>query len=122
MIKLLSRRRLRLLLALVLPALAMHLFLPPGYMPGEYAGVGIALKFCGAAIPNAVDPVHGNKGHASQPCSFALGASSAPIPAALQLPLPFPCQVLMTQVESYRDSSAPACPRSQSPRGPPALA
>jgi len=119
--KFFTRRRRQFLIALILPVLVMRAFMPAGYMPGEHAGFGIALQFCGSPIPAAGGDPGTAGSHAAQQCAFALGAVAGPLPAVAQLGSLVLVSEPAVPPASLRCAAVSSCLRTQSPRGPPAL-
>lgn len=122
-------RKTRLLVGLLLvPALALRVLVPQGFMPGTGAGNAPTMQMCHGAgplptathpVPGSDDPAPGQGRHHEAPCVFAAAGSSAPPPA--------PALV----VETPRvDAIAPSTPdfvfvqkalhRAQAARAPPA--
>jgi hypothetical protein len=133
-----SRRR---LLALLLPALVLRALIPFGFMP-VVAGGGMTIGFCpGEVQPPGIAAAHqisahqdlhaghhlghggdpGSSGAHHAPCLFAASASPAFSPAVLALApsdahRAQPVEALAARV------FLPTILRTQSPRGPPAIA
>lgn len=77
-----SRRRLHLVIALLLPLLALRALLPAGYMPSADAG-GVRMVLCSAglaALSTPDDGSHPARSHAGDDCLFAHAALNAPPP------------------------------------------
>lgn len=119
--KFFTRQRRRLLIALILPVLVMRAFVPAGYMPGEHAGFGIALQFCGSPVPVAGGDPGTADSHAAQQCAFALGAVTGPLPAVAQLGSLVLFSATPVSSAALQCAADSVCPRSQSQRGPSAL-
>lgn len=114
------RSRLHLVIALLLPLLALKALLPPGYMPS--AGDGeLRIVMCSAGLaalnegnPDAPDSPPAE--HAA--CAFAMAGVAAPPPALAIALLPIRHFVAAVAARSF-----PAVPgalrRAQSPRAPP---
>jgi hypothetical protein len=118
-----SRSRRHLVVALLLPLLALKALLPPGYMPA--AGEGrLRIVMCSAGLAALAGEQHDGTG--SQPaehatCAFAMAGAAAPPPSQVISWLPL------------REAGLPLAPiaavavagtglrRFQSPRGPPAI-
>ncbi len=92
-------RKTRLLVGLLLvPALALRVLVPQGFMPGTGAGDAPTMQMCHGAgplpaatqpVPGGDDPAPGQGQHHEAPCVFAAAGSAAPPPvAALALPAP----------------------------------
>ena len=80
----LRRRNLRQLVWLLLvPALALRLLVPPGFMPGTDAGHGLTMQMCHGTgplpTPMGHDPGQPQPRH-DNPCVFAAAATVAPPP------------------------------------------
>jgi len=95
----LQNRKTRLLVGLLLvPALALRVLVPPGFMPGTGAGDAPTMQMCHGAgplpastqpVPGGDDPAPGQGQHHESPCVFAAAGSAAPPPvAALALDAP----------------------------------
>jgi hypothetical protein len=82
----------RLLVALLLlPALALRVLVPPGFMPGTGAGDAPTMQMCHGAGPlpapthptrDGDDPAPEKGQHHESPCVFAAAGSAAPPPVA----------------------------------------
>lgn len=80
----LRRRHLRQLVWLLLvPALALRLLVPPGFMPGTEPGHGLTMQMCHGAgpmpTPKGHDPGQPQPRH-DNPCVFAAAGTVAPPP------------------------------------------
>ena len=88
----LRRRKTCLLVGLLLlPALAVRMLVPPGFMPGTGADGAPSIQMCHGAgpLPNAAQPANSHDGQAPSdrapheaPCVFAAAGSAAPPPVA----------------------------------------
>jgi hypothetical protein len=86
----LRNRKTRLLVGLLLvPALALRVLVPQGFMPGTGAGDAPTMQMCHGAgpLPAATQPVPGGDDrapgqdqHHESPCVFAAAGSAAPPP------------------------------------------
>lgn len=124
----LQSRRTRLLVGLLLlPALAVRVLVPPGFMPGSSASDAPTMQMCHGAgpLPTPTHPGPTGDGqapdprqHHEPPCVFAAAGSSAPPPitpivlGALQTPDIEPAAPEHVVVQR-------AVHRAQSPRAPP---
>ena len=92
-------RKTRLLVGLLLvPALALRVLVPQGFMPGTGAGDAPTMQMCHGAgplpastqpLPDGSDPSPSQGQHHESPCVFAAAGSAAPPPAvALALDAP----------------------------------
>lgn len=92
-------RSTRLLVGLLLvPALALRMLVPPGFMPGTSAHDAPTMQMCHGAgpvpaatqpVPGEVPPAQGKGQHHESPCVFAAAGFAAPPPiAALTLHAP----------------------------------
>jgi hypothetical protein len=92
-------RKTRLLVGLLLvPALALRVLVPQGFMPGTGAGDAPTMQMCHGAgplpastqpLPDGSDPSPSQGQHHESPCVFAAAGSAAPPPVvalALQAP------------------------------------
>lgn len=116
-----SRSRLHLVIALLLPLLALKALLPPGYMPS--AGDGqLRIVMCSAGLAAFTD--HGDPDAppaAQDSCAFAMAGVAAPPPSIAIYWLPSSAPRLPAADGVAIAVPATALLRSQSPRGPPAL-
>jgi hypothetical protein len=98
-IRCIQNRSTRLLVGLLLvPALALRVLVPPGFMPGTGAGDAPTMQMCHGAgplpastqpVPGGDDPAPGQGQHHEAPCVFAAAGSAAPPPdVALALDAP----------------------------------
>lgn len=89
-------RKIRLLVGLLLvPALALRVLVPQGFMPGTGAGDAPTMQMCHGSgplpastqpVPGGDDPAPGPGQHHEAPCVFAAaGAAAPPPPAAIAL-------------------------------------
>lgn len=88
----LRTERTRLIVALLLlPALALRVLVPPGFMPGTGADDAPTMQMCHGAgplpapaspLPAGQDPAPEQGRHHESPCVFAAAGSTAPPPAA----------------------------------------
>jgi hypothetical protein len=88
----LRNERTRLIVGLLLvPALALRVLVPPGFMPGMGADDAPTMQMCHGAgplpapaspLPAGQDPAPDQGKHHESPCAFAAAGSSAPPPAA----------------------------------------
>ena len=86
----LHRRKTRLLTGLLLlPALAVRLMVPQGFMPGTGAGDAPTMQMCHGAgpmpaathpVPSRDSPSPGQGEHHQAPCVFAAAGTTAPPP------------------------------------------
>ena len=77
--------RTRLIVGLLLvPALALRVLVPPGFMPGTGADDAPTMQMCHGAgpLPAGQDPAPEQGKHHESPCAFAAAGSNAPPPAA----------------------------------------
>lgn len=82
----LRKRKTRLLIGLLLmPALALTLLVPRGFMPGIGAAGTPTIQMCHGAGPLPGDevPSPGQGQHPASPCIFAAAGATAPPPAPL---------------------------------------
>lgn len=119
----LTRRRLHLVLALLLPLLALRALLPTGYMPVTEGGeLRFALCSAGLAGPATDEAPAGDQQLPpnSDSCPFALASAMAPPPVAT-----WHAPVLQAATGPVVPRSAPlarpSIDRAQTPRGPPVL-
>ena len=95
----LRNRKARLLVGLLLvPALALRVLVPQGFMPGTGAGDAPTMQMCHGAgplpasthpVPDGSDPAPSQGRHHESPCVFAAAGSAAPPPTvALALDAP----------------------------------
>jgi hypothetical protein len=95
----LRNRKTRLLVGLLLvPALALRVLVPQGFMPGTGAGDAPTMQMCHGSgplpaatqpLPDGDDPAPGQGQHHEAPCVFAATGSAAPPPVvALALDAP----------------------------------
>jgi hypothetical protein len=98
-IRCIQNRSTRLLVGLLLvPALALRVLVPPGFMPGTGAGDAPTMQMCHGSgplpsstqpSPGGSDPAPGQGQHHEAPCVFAAAGSAAPPPVvALALDAP----------------------------------
>lgn len=117
-----SRSRLHLVIALLLPLLALKSLLPPGYMPSADDGQ-LRIVMCSAGLA-ALGAEHGDSETppAEHPaCAFAVAGLAAPPPAPFIYWLP-PAGAGLPVVEAVAIATSPAeLHGSTSPRGPPAV-
>jgi hypothetical protein len=88
----LRNERTRLIVALLLvPALALRVLVPPGFMPGTGADDAPTMQMCHGAgplpapaspLPAGQDPAPDQGKHHESPCVFAAAGSTAPPPTA----------------------------------------
>ena len=118
-----SRRRIRTGLAVLLPLMVLRALLPSGYMPvAEDGRLRIVMCSAGLTLP---DDTHGDEDHrlpgANGDCLFAHAAAAAP-PAMHVIALAHPAQetreVSRTNLQ-LPPSTGP--PRTSAARAPPAL-
>ena len=124
----LQKRSNRLLVVLlVLPALALRVMVPPGFMPGTGADDAPTMQMCHGAgplpestqrSPAGDDPAPGPGTHHEAPCVFAAAGATAPPPvlsAALVAPHavdagPSTPELTFSQRSVHRDQAARAPP------------
>jgi hypothetical protein len=119
---LITRRRLNLLIALLLPLMVLRGLLPAGYMPVARGGV-ITMALCSDGLPlphpagGADHPLPGSGG---SDCPYAHATASAPPPAFVTLRA---TEFRPAGSVALHSAQLPALviPRAQSSRGPPAL-
>lgn len=121
-----SRRTLRLGLALLLPLMLLRGLLPPGYMPvAEHGQLRIVLCSAGPVLPDSGDGDGTDRGPQLPPnagdCPFAKGwAGAPPVHAAAALIVPRRQTVrLPPHATSLPASTGP--PRTTAARAPPRL-
>jgi hypothetical protein len=121
-----SRRRLHLVIALLLPFMALRGFLPAGYMPRAEGGeLRIVMCSAGLALPAGGGHDDGDRrlpGHGTD-CPFALaqaGGIAPPSPHGLvQVAPPRIIRLQSLTTDSLPPATGP--PRRATVRGPPAL-
>jgi hypothetical protein len=124
------RRKTHLLVGLLLmPALALRVLVPPGFMPGTTGGDAPTMQMCHGAgplpastqpIPDGDEPSPSQGAHHEAPCVFAAAGTAAPPPITVLVPgaspaadvgLPTPHFVLVRKTHH----------RTQAARAPPAV-
>lgn len=119
-----SRRRLRLVIALLLPLMALRALLPAGYMVAAESGeLGIVLCSDGLAAWGThapSDPEHDDKRQpAGEDCAFANATFNAPVPHLLtSVAAPVP-EFRFASVTSTQLPPATGPPRQTGARAPP---
>lgn len=117
-----SRRRLRLLIALLLPLMALRALLPAGYMVAAESGeLGIVMCSDGLAAwgTPAPDPEHEDGQPAGEDCAFANATFNAPTPHLLtSVTAPVP-EFRFDSVSSAQLPPATGPPRQTGARAPP---
>jgi hypothetical protein len=113
---------------LLLPALAVRLLVPPGFMPGTGADNAPTIQMCHGAGPLPVsssaprsdhDDAPGKPFHHDAPCVFAAAGIAAPPPVVL--PVVDRLVASETLAPAVHQAPAPRTRhRAQSPRAPPA--
>ena len=116
------RRGLRQLVWLLLvPALALRLLVPPGFMPGTDAGHGLTMQMCHGTgplpTPMGHDPGQPQPRHDS-PCVFAAAATVAP-PPVLALAATSVAHAIVEQPRPVSLIFHRAPPRAHAARAPP---
>lgn len=132
-IRWIQKRSARLLVGLfLLPALAIRVLVPPGFMPGTGAGDAPTMQMCHGAGPLPTSSQSGPAGdgeapdqrtHHEPPCVFAAAGTSAPPPVtpvvlgALQPPdiEPLAPEQVVVQRAVHRAQSARAPPFDSHP-------
>lgn len=121
-----TRRPLRLGIALLLPLMALRALLPAGFMPVPDSG-GFALVMCSAGLAStAGDPATSDDDHPRDPgtglCAFALAASTVPPPTQHTIALVDPLREsrgFQREPDLFPPATGP--PRTAAARAPPAL-
>lgn len=117
-------RRLHLVLALLLPLMALRALLPAGYMPVSEGGeLRIAMCSAGLSAPDSPDGAPADDGQlpaATDSCPFAIAGSMAPPPQSGWHVWQIQSEVAPA-VPSASSVPLPTIDRAQSQRGPPAL-
>ena len=116
------RRGLRQLVWLLLvPALALRLLVPPGFMPGTDAGHGLTMQMCHGTgplpTPTGHDPGQPQPRHDS-PCVFAAAGTAAP-PPMLALAATGTAHAIVEQAPPVSPIFHRAPPRAHAARAPP---
>lgn len=123
-------RSTRLLVGLfLLPALALRVLVPPGFMPGTGADDAPTMQMCHGSGPLPASTQHAPVGddpapgqdqqHHQTPCVFAAaGAAAPPSPAALACAVPH--AGIVTELTSDHVVIQKALHRAQAARAPPA--
>ena len=121
----LRRRGLRQLVWLLLvPALALRLLVPPGFMPGTDAGHGLTMQMCHGTgplpSPMGHDPGQPQPRHDS-PCVFAAAGTAAP-PPMLALAATGIAHAIVEPAQPVSPIFHRAPPRAHAARAPPGSA
>lgn len=122
-------RKTRLLVGLLLvPALAVRLLVPQGFMPGTGAGDAPTMQMCHGAgplpvpthpVPGGNDPAPNQDQHHQSPCVFAAAGWAAP-PPTVALALDAPQVDDVGPLTTDFDFVQKALHRAQAARAPPA--
>ena len=106
---------------LLVPALALRLLVPPGFMPGTNAGHGLTMQMCHGTgplrTPMGHDPGQPQPRHDS-PCVFAAAATVAP-PPVLALAATGVAHAIVEQLRPVSPIFHRAPPRAHTARAPP---
>ena len=106
---------------LLVPALALRLLVPPGFMPGTNAGHGLTMQMCHGTgplpTPMGHDPGQPQPRHDS-PCVFAAAATVAP-PPVLALAATGVARAIVEQPRPVSPIFHRAPPRAHAARAPP---
>ena len=106
---------------LLVPALALRLLVPPGFMPGTNAGHGLTMQMCHGTgplpTPMGHDPGQPQPRHDS-PCVFAAAATVAP-PPVLALAATGIAHAIVEPAQPVSPIFHRAPPRAHAARAPP---
>ncbi len=116
----------RLLQATLFLALAVRVLVPVGYMAGGDVASGFTMQLCSMGGMHTVevpaDPASpAPQPHADAPCLFALAAAAGPLPHVAS-PVASAAGLATASSAYVERAFVPSVIRSQSSRGPPALA